>query len=110
MSGAAKLLGLTWDEAHGVMERAVKRGLAAREEIDPKVIGVDEKCVGRGLRVFTLVCATRSRLEPVKKVASMVKHHVGGILACYNHRVTDALSEGINSNHRRLAFSRARSR
>lgn len=255
VSGAAKLLGLTWDEAHGIMERAVKRGLAVREEIDPKVIGVDEKCVGRGPRFFTLVCdhigkrivhiadgrgkdslesffeslepyqlvrieamamdmskayiaaaqeslpaperavvfdrfhvmkamneavdqvrreenkallregdrrlvgtmhvlryaeenvperyqarleelqasklrtarawalkellrelwrcesvqeaealwarwygwATRSRLEPVKKVASMVKHHLGGILAYYKHRVTNALSEGINS-------------
>lgn len=255
VSGAAKLLGVTWDEAHGIMERAVRRGLAAREEVDPRVIGVDEKCVGRGPRFFTLVCdhiskrivyiadgrgkdslesffemlepyqlvrieamamdmskayiaaateclpaperaivfdrfhvmkamnealdqvrreenkallrdgdrrlvgtmhmfryaeenvperyqarleelqasklrtarawalkellrelwrceslqeaealwarwygwATCSRLEPVKKVASMVKRHLGGILAYYKHRVTNALSEGINS-------------
>lgn len=55
VSGAAKLLGLTWDEAHGIMQRAVKRGLAARGELDLKVIGVDEKSVGRGPRFFTLV-------------------------------------------------------
>ena len=55
VSGAAKLLGLSWDEAHGIMQRAVKRGLQAREELDLKVIGVDEKSVGRGPRFFTLV-------------------------------------------------------
>lgn len=255
VTGAAKLLGLTWDEAHGIMARAVKRGLAGREELDPKVIGVDEKSVGRGPRFFTLVCdhvgkrvvhiadgrkkdalesffetlepyqlariqaiamdmskayiaaakeclptpesaivfdrfhvmkamneavdevrreenkallrdgdrrlvgtmhvlryaeenvperyqaqleelrasklrtarawalkellrelwrreslqeaaalwgrwycwATRSRLEPVKKVASMIKQHLSGVLAYYKHRITNALSEGINS-------------
>jgi len=55
VSGAAKLLGLSWDEAHGIMRRAVQRGLAARKELDLKVIGVDEKSVGHGPRFFTLV-------------------------------------------------------
>jgi transposase len=55
VSGAAHLLGLSWDEAHGIMQRAVKRGLAARKELDLKVIGVDEKSVGQGPRFFTMV-------------------------------------------------------
>lgn len=55
VSGAAKLLGLSWDEAHGIMQRAVQRGLAARDELDLTVIGVDEKSVGHGPRFFTMV-------------------------------------------------------
>lgn len=55
VSGAAKLLGLSWDEAHGIMGRAVARGLAARGELELTRIGVDEKSVGRGPRFFTLV-------------------------------------------------------
>ena len=55
VSGAAQLLGLSWDEAHGIMQRAVNRGLAAREELDLTVIGVDEKCVGQGPKFFTMV-------------------------------------------------------
>lgn len=55
VSGAAQLLGLSWDEAHGIMQRAVKRGLAARPELDLKVIGVDEKSVGHGPRFITMV-------------------------------------------------------
>ena len=35
--------------------------------------------------------ATRSRLEPVKKVARMVKRHLGGILNYYTHRVEEVL-------------------
>jgi transposase len=55
VSGAAHLLGLSWDEAHGIMQRAVNRGLAARKELDLTVIGVDEKSVGQGPKFFTMV-------------------------------------------------------
>ena len=34
--------GISWDEANGIMERAVKRGLRRRKETQPKTIGVDE--------------------------------------------------------------------
>lgn len=55
VSGGAKLLKVSWDEAHGIMKRAVERGLAARGELDLKVIGVDEKSLGRRLGFVTLV-------------------------------------------------------
>jgi len=39
----ADRMGLSWDEVDGIMERAVRRGLARREpELFPR-IGVDEK-------------------------------------------------------------------
>ena len=46
-TGATKILRISWDEASGIMERAVKRG---RSRKTPKVvrrIGVDEKAVAK---------------------------------------------------------------
>ena len=55
VSGGAGLLKVSWDEAQGIMARAVERGLAARGELDVREIGVDEKSVGRRLGFLTLV-------------------------------------------------------
>jgi len=41
--------------------------------------------------------ARRSRLEPVKKVAGMLKNHLDGLLSYFRHRVTNATAEGFNS-------------
>jgi transposase len=41
--------------------------------------------------------AIRSRLEPIKKVARMLKTHLDGLLSYFRHRVTNAISEGFNS-------------
>ena len=39
----ARLLGLTWDEARGIQERAVRRGLARRVRTPVRHLGLDEK-------------------------------------------------------------------
>ncbi len=49
------MLGLTWDEGWGVMERAVRRGLARKERRVPERIGVDEKSFARRHKYETLV-------------------------------------------------------
>lgn len=54
VKGGARLLGLSWDEAHHIMARAVERGLARREPIVPKQLGLDEKSFGRGPRYATI--------------------------------------------------------
>lgn len=41
--------------------------------------------------------ARRSQLEPIKKVAAMLKNHLDGILSYFRHRVTNATAEGFNS-------------
>ena len=41
--------------------------------------------------------AIRSKLEPVKKVARMIKAHLPQVLNFFIHRITNAFSEGINS-------------
>jgi transposase len=56
ITGAAAILGLTWDEAHHIMERAVARGLVRRPHAVPKQLGVDEKAIAKGQRYATMVC------------------------------------------------------
>ena len=41
--------------------------------------------------------ASHNRLEPVKKAAKTFKTHLYGILTYFEHRITNAMSEGINS-------------
>ena len=41
--------------------------------------------------------AVRSRLEPVKKVAGMLKRHLDGVLRFAKHPITNGVAEGLNS-------------
>ncbi|MEM0133857.1 MAG: transposase [Thermoplasmatales archaeon] len=38
-----------------------------------------------------------SRLNPVRKVAEMMKHYLYGIMSYFRHFITDAIAEGMNS-------------
>ena len=51
----ADRVGLSWDEVHGIMERAVKRGLTRREAEPIPHIGVDEKSFRKRHRYVTVV-------------------------------------------------------
>jgi len=51
----AERLGLSWDEVHGIMDRAVRRGLARREAEPIGYIGVDEKSFRKGHKYMTVV-------------------------------------------------------
>ena len=55
VKGACKLLRISWDEADGIMARAVVRGLANRDLSGLKRIGIDEKAVRRGHQYITVV-------------------------------------------------------
>jgi transposase len=63
VTGAAGLLRLTWDEAWGIKERAVTRGLSRRtQEVVPH-LGVDEKAIAKRHRYLTVVAdLERSRV------------------------------------------------
>ena len=41
--------------------------------------------------------ATHSRLPPVVKVARMIRDHLDNVLTYFDHRITNATSEGLNS-------------
>jgi transposase len=45
---AAVLLDLDWQTTHGIMQRAVKRGLKRRSLEEVRHVGIDEKSFGRG--------------------------------------------------------------
>jgi transposase len=41
--------------------------------------------------------ATHARLLPVRKVARMIHRHLDNVLTYFDHRITNAVSEGLNS-------------
>jgi transposase len=41
--------------------------------------------------------AMRSKLEPVKEVARMIKSHLANVMTYFTHRITNAVAEGLNS-------------
>jgi transposase len=52
---AAELLRISWDEADGIKQRAVARGLARRTDEPVRRVCIDEKAVGRGQDYVTVV-------------------------------------------------------
>lgn len=52
---AALLLGLDWDAVHGIMKRAVDRGLQRRQPEPIPHVGMDEKSFGRGQSYISLM-------------------------------------------------------
>lgn len=56
VTGATRVLGISWDEAWGILERAVRRGKLRKVVSPPCYIGVDEKSAAKGHRYLTLVC------------------------------------------------------
>ena len=53
--GVAELLALSWDEIHGILERAVERGLTRRGTEPIPHLGVDEKSFRKRHRYVTVV-------------------------------------------------------
>src|SRR3990172_7831085 len=56
VSGTCRLLGLTWDEVWGVMDRAVARGQQRQQAKVIPHLGVDEKAFRKGHSYMTVVC------------------------------------------------------
>jgi len=77
--GATRLLHISWDEAWGIMERAVERGQRAKARRVIARLGVDEKAIAKGHSYFTLVCdLDRSTVEYVagdRKQASLDEYY-----------------------------------
>jgi len=54
IKGACQLVGISWDQAWHVMERAVARGRARKEAIPAARIGIDEKAFAKGHSYLTI--------------------------------------------------------
>ena len=55
LSGVTRVLGLTWDEAAGIQQRAVARGLARRARHVPTRMGVDETSFAKRHEYVTVI-------------------------------------------------------
>lgn len=55
VAGAAKILGISWDEAHHLMQRAVARGKARKPRGLARRIGIDEKAIAKRHKYLTIV-------------------------------------------------------
>lgn len=55
VTGAARILRITWDEAWHIMEQAVARGQDRKEKKPVRRIGIDEKSAAKGHQYLTLV-------------------------------------------------------
>ena len=51
---SVNVMGITWFQAHGIMRRAVERGLA-RKSSHPSRMGIDEKLYGKHHHYITIV-------------------------------------------------------
>jgi transposase len=75
ITGACKILEISWDEGWHLIQRAVARGMARKERRVPTLIGVDEKAAAKGQRYLTLVCdlerATVEYIADERKQASL---------------------------------------
>jgi len=61
IKGACELLDISWDEAAGIKERAVKRGLARRKAEPMPRLCVDEKSFGKGHDYVTVVVQANAK-------------------------------------------------
>lgn len=55
VSGLAELMGLSWDEAEGILQRAVERGLERREREPLRAVGIDETSFQKRHEYVTVV-------------------------------------------------------
>jgi transposase len=55
VEGARELMRISWDEARGIMERAVERGLLDREDLEIPYLAADEKSYRKGRRFVTIL-------------------------------------------------------
>jgi transposase len=92
VTGACRIARITWDEAWGVMSRAVARGRARKVAQPIPYIGVDEKAFRKGHRYHTIVCdLERSTVEFVAEDRTTES------LAAYYQQLTDEQRTGLKA-------------
>lgn len=69
ISGACKLLGISWAEADGIKQRAVKRGQARKQAEPLPRLCIDEKSFGRGHDYVTIVVRANPKRATVEHIA-----------------------------------------
>jgi transposase len=92
VKGACAIAGLSWDEAWGIMRRAVARGQRRKTAQPIRYIGVDEKAFRKGHRYHTIVCdLERATVEFVAEERRTES------LAAYYRPLTDAQKSALQA-------------
>jgi len=68
IAGACQILGISWEEADGIKQRAVKRGLARKVPAIAARLCVDEKGMGHGQDYMTIVAKVDGEQTTVEYV------------------------------------------
>lgn len=68
ISGGCQILRLSWDEADGIKQRAVRRGLARKSPTVMPRLCVDEKSMGHGQNYLTIVAQVAAERTTVQYV------------------------------------------
>jgi transposase len=92
VQSVCRLLGIHWESAAKLMQRAVERGLERKESRIIKHVGVDEKAFRRGHHYLTVV----SDLEQ-GAVEYLAEHRSGESLAGYYQQLSPQALEGIEA-------------
>ncbi len=79
ITGACRIARISWDEAWGVMRRAVARGQARKVPTPKRYVGVDEKAFRKGHQYHTIVCdleaATVEFVAPDRRTESLAAYY-----------------------------------
>lgn len=92
LSGACAIVQISWDEAQGIMQRAVERGQQRKEAAVVQQIGVDEKAFAKGHRYVTLVSDLQRGT-----VQYVAEDRTAPSLAGYFAALTPAQRQGIEA-------------
>jgi transposase len=91
-TAVARRLGLTWEEANGIVERAVRRGLARRPSAAGRRIGIDEHSYLRPYEFVTMVCDLDTQ-----NVLYVGDHRTANTLVPYFESLTPEERAGITA-------------
>ena len=92
ISGACAIMRVSWEEAFGVMQRAVMRGQERKQATVIRHVGVDEKAFRKGHSYMTVVCdLDRATVQHVAEDRTIES------LAGYYSSLTDEQREGIEA-------------
>jgi transposase len=92
IQAVSRQLGLSWNAIDGIMQRAVKRGLAKREELEPLHLGVDETSFRKRHDYITVVSD-----QDTGHVLHVGEDRTKAGLASWYDSLTDAQRTGIES-------------
>jgi len=92
VTGACQIARVSWDEAWGIMSRAVSRGQSRKEARPIAYIGVDEKAFRKGHRYHTIVCDLQQ-----STVEFVAEERRTASLAAYYAQLSDAQQGAVRA-------------